>query len=80
MDSQKCAFHDAIAQDVGEIKCDVKKILARLGGGDVTMATLSARVKTVETNMSDMDGNQKWLVRLIVGAVILALLGMVLKG
>lgn len=68
-----CPAHAALAEDLAEIKSKLQTVLDRLGGGDVTFATLTLRVQFLE--------------RLVYGAAGLALLGigtaimaLVLKG
>ncbi len=45
---QVCAHHERLAEDIHEIKESQKRVEARLGTGDVSLATLALRVKFLE--------------------------------
>ena len=47
-DPTACLLHDSIAEALSEIKGDLKTILARLGKGDVSLATIEERVRRLE--------------------------------
>lgn len=37
-------------------------------------------IRSIKESVQELKDNQKWVTRLIIGAVILALIGLVLKG
>lgn len=46
----------------------------------MTMAVHTQRIDTLEKSIENIEKNTTWTVRLIVGAIILAVIGLVTKG
>lgn len=59
---------------------------ARVVGLEARVAQLEARVAVAETNIDNVkekidkiDSNTTWLLRIVVGAIVAAVLGLILK-
>ncbi|MFD2704093.1 hemolysin XhlA family protein [Salibacterium lacus] len=59
---------------VDEIKHRVEKIEAWKSKTETRIAIVEADVKTVKKQLGKIESNTTWLLRLIVGAILLALL------
>lgn len=44
------------------------------------MAVAEAGIKDVKEDLSSIKNNTNWILRLIVGAIVTALLGLIIKG
>lgn len=44
------------------------------------MAVAEAGIKDVKEDLSSIKNNTNWILRLIVGAIVTALLGLIVKG
>lgn len=58
---------------VSRIESDVSDIKTRL-------AVAESNIKDVKEDISSIKGNTTWTLRIIIGAIILALMGLILKG
>ncbi|MDP1419223.1 hemolysin XhlA family protein [Peribacillus simplex] len=44
------------------------------------LAVAESNIKDVKEDISSIKSNTTWILRIIVGAIVLALLGLILKG
>ena len=71
-EADKCSLHETLAADIRKIKELVEQIHKRLGGGDVTFATLELRMAQLERVVYGAIG--------VAGvAFVLAVIGLVVK-
>lgn len=59
-------FNEWVRNEIAELK--------------VRMAVHTQRIETLERSIENIEKNTTWTVRLIIGAIILALIGFVTKG
>lgn len=64
---------DNINKDVDELEKRIAQIELKIATSEIERTNVASRV-------GSMEDTQKWIVRLIVGGVLLALLGAVLQG
>lgn len=58
---------------VGKLEGDVSDLKTRV-------AVAEAGLKDVKEDISSIKGNTTWILRLVIGAIIAALLGLIIKG
>ena len=46
----------------------------------VAIALLERQQKTIEKNLQDINDNIKWLVRLVAGGLVMAVMAFIIKG
>jgi len=68
-----CPEHEQLKADTKEIKEDVKTILARMGTGDVTFATIGVRIDFLEKVVYGA-------LAIALSAVGIAIMGLVMRA
>ncbi|WP_121605506.1 hemolysin XhlA family protein [Virgibacillus sp. Bac332] len=59
--------------EIAELKHDVTELKTR-------MAVAESNIKDVKEDISSIKNNTTWILRLIIGAFVMALLGLIIKG
>ena len=63
-----------------EVDKRVVKLESDVSDLKTRMAVAEAGIKDVKEDLSSIKNNTNWILRLIVGAIITALLGLIVKG
>lgn len=63
-----------------EVDKRVVKLESDVSDLKTRMAVAEAGIKDVKEDLSSIKNNTNWILRLIVGAIISALLGLIVKG
>lgn len=66
-----------VEQDISQIN---KELDNKADESDVTAKPSKTEVDDLRTRVSSLEDNQKWLVRVVLGALVLALVGLVLAA
>lgn len=59
---------------------EMKTLEARVGKLENRQERIETRVDNIEKKLDKIDNNTTWILRLILGAFIMALIGLILKG
>jgi predicted nucleic acid-binding Zn-ribbon protein len=62
-----------LENDTNDIKQDIVDIKTRL-------AVAESSIKDIKEDLSSIKSNTNWIIRLIVGAIVLAVLGFISQG
>ena len=65
---------------IEKLENDIRTINERVGRLEVTSAVDSIKYAWIDSRLTSIEGTLTWLVRLIIGALITALLGFALSG
>jgi hypothetical protein len=65
---------------IEKLENDIRSINERVGRLEVTSAVDSIKYASIDSRLTSIEGTLTWLVRLIIGALITALLGFALSG
>lgn len=49
-------------------------------GEDINPDVMNERLKSIDSRLTKIESDQTWVIRLLLGALIAAVIGMVLKG
>lgn len=67
--------------------CEVKKMEQRVGKLEVDMVDVKTRLAVAESNIKDVKedissikNNTTWILRLVIGSIIMALLALIIQG
>lgn len=63
-----------------EVNKRVVKLESDVSDLKTRMAVAEAGIKDVKEDLSSIKNNTNWILRLIVGAIVSALLGLIIKG
>lgn len=63
-----------------EVNKRVVKLESDVNDLKTRMAVAEAGIKDVKEDLSSIKNNTNWILRLIVGAIVSALLGLIIKG
>lgn len=63
-----------------EVDKRVVKLESDVSDLKTRMAVAEAGIKDVKEDLSSIKNNTNWILRLIVGAIVSALLGLIVKG
>lgn len=63
-----------------EVNKRVVKLESDVNDLKTRMAVAEAGIKDVKEDLSSIKNNTNWILRLIVGAIVTALLGLIIKG
>lgn len=63
-----------------EVDKRVVKLESDVNDLKTRMAVAEAGIKDVKEDLSSIKNNTNWILRLIVGAIVSALLGLIVKG
>lgn len=63
-----------------EVDKRVVKLESDVSDLKTRMAVAEAGIKDVKEDLSSIKNNTNWILRLIVGAIVSALLGLIIKG
>lgn len=63
-----------------EVNKRVVKLESDVSDLKTRMAVAEAGIKDVKEDLSSIKNNTNWILRLIVGAIVTALLGLIIKG
>lgn len=63
-----------------EVNKRVVKLESDVSDLKTRMAVAEAGIKDVKEDLSSIKNNTSWILRLIVGAIVTALLGLIIKG
>lgn len=63
-----------------EVNKRVVKLESDVNDLKTRMAVAEAGIKDVKEDLSSIKNNTNWILRLIVGAIVSALLGLIVKG
>lgn len=69
-----------VETDFLEINREIAELEKRIGKVELKLATAEVERASVSSRIGLMEDTQKWIVRLIIGAVLLALIGTVMRG
>ena len=71
---------DRLDRDIAELKHAHKNMAAKIGVMETQDAVATVHRENVEKRLTSIEDTLKWLVRLVVGAIVLAFLAWVLGG
>lgn len=63
-----------------EVNKRVVKLESDVSDLKTRMAVAEAGIKDVKEDLSSIKSNTNWILRLIIGAIVTALLGLIIKG
>lgn len=63
-----------------EVNSRVTKLESDVSDLKTRMAVAEAGIKDVKEDLSSIKSNTNWILRLIIGAIVTALLGLIVKG
>lgn len=63
-----------------KLETDIRSITERVGRLEVTSAVDTIKYASIDSRLTSIESTLTWLVRLIIGALITALLGFALSG
>ncbi|MEK4697925.1 hemolysin XhlA family protein [Bacillus sp. FSL M8-0063] len=62
-------------------KCkDCESNKSQIQGMEVRLAVVESKVIKIEESIEKISANTTWILRIIIGAIITALIGLLLKG
>lgn len=67
-------------EEIIELKNQVKQLTKDISELDKRMTITEAGLKDVKEDLKAIKGNTTWLLRIVIGAVIMALLNLIIKG
>lgn len=73
-------WRDSLLVHVRTLEADLKVLSERLTLLEIKSATDEVHRHNVETRLGSIEDTLKWLVRLIIGALIIAVVGFALGG
>ena len=73
-------WRDSLIVHIRSLEADLKILSERLTLLEIKSATDEVHRNNVETRLGSIEDTLKWLVRLIIGALILATIGFALGG
>lgn len=73
-------WREALLQKIKELEDSYKALSARISAIEIKNAADEVHRENVETRLASIEDTLKWLVRLIIAALILALIGFVVGG
>lgn len=77
--SKKAAFYYAM-KGVASLENRVKSLEVDMTDVKTRLAVAESNIKDVKEDISSIKSNTTWILRIIVGAIVLALLGLIFKG
>lgn len=73
-------WREGVFRRLGSLEDDSRDIKIRLSSLETKSAVDEVHRQNVETRLSSIEDTLKWLVRLITGAIIVAVITFVMKG
>lgn len=73
-------YRDNVLRRLTSLETDLKDVKNRINSVEQQNAVEEVHRKNVEIRLSSIEDTLTWLVRLIIGAIILALIGIVTGG
>lgn len=73
------AFYYAMKGGIG-LENRVKSLEVDMTDVKTRLAVAESNIKDVKEDISSIKSNTTWILRIIVGAIVLALLGLIFKG
>ena len=78
-DERMTTFVERLTHVEGQLeRCDNKYV--RVDSHELQVAGIERRFGDIEKDLADLQGERTWLMRLVLGAVMMAILGVVLVG
>ena len=74
------AVENEILRKYCDIEEDVKDHEARIRILEVDNTAHKLNIKDLRRSMDKIENNTTWILRLVVGSIIMALLGLIIKG
>ena len=75
---------DSIDRSLAEFKCGMGKRIEKMEDVIAQNSTIitqhEEKMKSLDVRVSDWEISKRWILRIVMGSVIMALLGMVIKG
>ena len=78
-DERMATFIERLTRVEGQVdRADSKYV--RVDAHELLSAGIERRFMDIEKDLADLQGERTWLMRLVLGAVLMAILGVVLVG
>lgn len=78
-DERMATFIERLTRVEGQLdRVDTKYV--RVDAHELLSAGIDRRFTDIEKDLADLQGERTWLMRLVLGAVLMAILGVVLVG
>lgn len=73
-------WKDSLHRRMSGVESDIKELKNRMAISETQVAVDQVHRSNVESRLSSIEDTLKWLVRVIIGAMILALVGFAMSG
>lgn len=73
-------WKDSLHRRMSGVEADIKELKTRMATSETQSAVDQVHRINVESRLSSIEDTLKWLVRVIIGAMILALVGFAMAG
>jgi predicted nucleic acid-binding Zn-ribbon protein len=68
----------ALEKEVDELKDEVRTLAVKVAGLETRTSVVENDIRNIQESLKKIDSNTTWILRLILGSIILAILGLVI--